>query len=159
VSAYDDSTEDNLITHIKHGRRPSRPTDPRRNQWLQDRVWDTITTCWSNKPYHRCGLSVVHHIFSTPSPPDLLLEFPPVGRKNLIRLAEELLYTFLVLPLNPGQRARLRIAQECIYNVISRDEASPTSLSSVEVAALVEIFEKVSFSPPNSPPVSEAPGG
>ena len=159
MSGYDGSTEDNLIAHIKHGWRPSRPTDPRRNQWLQDRVWDTITTCWSNKPYHRCGLSVVHHIFSTPSPPDLLVEFPPVGRKNLTRLAEELLYTLLVLPLDPGRRSRLRIAQECIYNVVSRDETSPMSLSSVEVAALAEIFKKVFFSPSNFPQSLKPPGG
>ena len=108
ILPYDDVNEDNLITHIRCGKRPSRPTDPSQNRWLQDRVWDTITTCWSNEPQQRCELSVVHHIFSTPGPQDALAEFPPVGRENLIRLAEELLYMFLVLPIDPGERAILR---------------------------------------------------
>ena len=63
--SYGDSDKDGLITHIKHGRRPSRPTDPSRNQWLQDPVWDTLTTCWNDKPEKRCELSIVHHVFST----------------------------------------------------------------------------------------------
>jgi hypothetical protein len=65
VLPYSDSDKDNLITRIKYGRRPSRPTDPSQNQWLQDPVWDTITTCWNDKPEQRCELSVVHHVFST----------------------------------------------------------------------------------------------
>jgi hypothetical protein len=87
----------------------------------------------------------MHHIFSTPSCQNLLAEFPPVGRKNLIRLAEELLSTFLALPLELGARATLRTIHEYIYNVISRDGASPTILSSVEAAALTERLNKVSF--------------
>jgi hypothetical protein len=84
-------------------------------------------------------------IICTPSPPDALVEFPPVGRKNLVRLAEELLYTFLVLPLDPHQRATLRSVQEYISNVISRDEASPAILSSAEVAAFTDTRREVFF--------------
>ena len=54
-----------VITCITRGKKPSRPTDPTQNQWLHDPVWDTITTCWSDKPKRRCELSVVHHVFST----------------------------------------------------------------------------------------------
>ena len=85
----------------------------------------------------------MHHVFSTPSPPDALAEFPPVGRKNLIRLAEELLYTFLVLPLDPHQRATLKAVQEYISNVVSRDGGSPTILSSAEVAVFTETRREV----------------
>jgi hypothetical protein len=125
-----------MINDIKRGKRPSRPTNPNKNQWLQDPIWDTITTCWSDKPEQRCGLSVLYHIFLTPIPQDALVECPPVGHKNLVRLAEELLYTFLILPLDPGDLATLRIAQEYISNVISRDGASSPSLSLAEAEAL-----------------------
>jgi hypothetical protein len=86
-----------MIDNIKHGTRPPRPESRTQDQ-VNDRVWDMISTCWCETPEQRCELSVVHHVLSTPSPPDALVEFPPVGRENLIRLAEELLYTFLVLP-------------------------------------------------------------
>ena len=85
----------------------------------------------------------MYHVFSTPSPPDALVEFPPVGRENLIRLAEELLYTFLVLPLDPHQRATLKAVQEYISNVVSRDGDSPTILSSAEVAVFTETRREV----------------
>jgi hypothetical protein len=131
-----------MIADIRDGERPSRPTDPSQNQWLQDHIWDTITTCWNNKPEQRCELSVVHHILSMPSSQGTLVEFPPVSRKNLIVLVEELLYMFLILPLDPGERAMLRKIQRCISNMISRDRPS-TSLS----AELGETFRKVLFSP------------
>jgi hypothetical protein len=52
----------------RRGERPPRPTDPSRNQWLQDPVWDAITTCWSNEPEERCELDVVYDVFLTLSP-------------------------------------------------------------------------------------------
>jgi hypothetical protein len=130
---------------IWHGKRPPRPTDPSQNQLLQDRVWDMITTCWGKEPEKRCELVIVHHVFSTPSPQDLLSEFPPAGRENLIRLAEELLYMFLVLPLDSSQRTTLGRVQEYISNVMSKDEASPAILSSIDATSLAETFRKVSF--------------
>jgi hypothetical protein len=130
-----------VIADIRDGKRPSRPTDPSQNQWLQDHIWDTITTCWNDKPEQRCELSVVHRIFSMPSSRDILVEFPPVSRKNLIVLVEELLYMSLILPLDPGERAMLRKMQRYISDVISRDIPS-TSLS----AELGETFRKVLFS-------------
>jgi hypothetical protein len=85
------------------------------------------------------------HIFLTPSWQDALVELPPVGRKSLILLAEELLYTFLILPLDPGEHATLRKMQEHIYNVVSRDATSPMSLSLATAGALTETFREVSF--------------
>ena len=52
----------------RRGERPPRPTDPSRNQWLQDPVWDAITTCWSNEPEQRSELAVVYDVFLTLSP-------------------------------------------------------------------------------------------
>jgi hypothetical protein len=145
VLPYDGNNKADVIEDIRHVKRPSRPTDPSQNQWLQDRVWNIITTCWSDKPEQRYELSVVYHVFSTPNTQDALVEFPPVGRKNLILLAEELLYTFLMLPLDPGELAVLRKVQEYIFNVISMDGTSPPSLSSAEAAALAETSHEVSF--------------
>ena len=87
----------------------------------------------------------MHHVLSTPSLQDVLVEFPPVGPKNLVRLAEELLYTFQILPLDPDELTTLRTMQEYISNVISRDGTSPPSLSSAEAAAETETFDKVPF--------------
>jgi hypothetical protein len=142
VLPYDDNNVADMITRIKEGQQPSRPMDPSQNQWLQDRVWDTITTCWSINPQQRCELFVVHHIFSTQ---DALVKSPPVGRKNLIRLAKELLYTLLILPMDPGELVKLKTVQEYISNAISRDRTSTTTLSSAEVTALAKTFRKVSF--------------
>ena len=75
------------------------------------------------------------------SPQNLLAEFPPIGHKNLIRLVEELLYTFLILPLDPGVLARLTAAQRYISNVISADGNSPLNPSSADT----EAFRKVPF--------------
>ena len=130
-----------MIHNIKHDERPPRPTDPSQNQWLQDHVWDTITTCWGGRPEFRCGVPVMCHGFTMLSPQDLLVEFPPIGRKNLIRLAEELSYTFLILPLDPGVLARLTAAQRYISDVISADGNSPLNLSSADA----EAFRKVPF--------------
>jgi hypothetical protein len=133
-----------MINDIRLHKRPSRPTDPSQNQRLQDRVWDTITTCWSDKPERRCELSVVCYIFSTLSRQDHLVGFPSIDRNTQIRLVGELLYTFLVLPLDAGELAALRTTQEYIYNVASRD-GTYTNLSSAEVVALAETFREVSF--------------
>ena len=37
---------------------------------MQDRIWDTIVTCWNNEPADRYKLSVVYDIFSTRGPQD-----------------------------------------------------------------------------------------
>ena len=145
ILPYHDSDEDSLITDIRCGKRPSRPTDPGQNRWLQDRVWDVIVTCWSDKPQQRYELSVVYHVFLTPSCQDALVELPPVGRKNLVLLAEELSYAFLILHLDLSERAALGKMQKYISNVVSWDGAPPTSLSSAELTALVETFRKVPF--------------
>ena len=133
-----------MINNIRRAKRPLRPTNPVQNRWLQDHIWDAITTCWNNEPAYRCELSVLCHVFSTPSFRDFLVEFSPAGRRSLDRLAEELLYTFLILPLGPGQRATLRTVQRYMSDVILRDGA-PTISSSAEAEALAERFSKVPF--------------
>ena len=50
---------------IKRGVRPSRPTDPIQNQWLQEPVWDVIKTGWHHEPEQRCELRIVYHVFFT----------------------------------------------------------------------------------------------
>ena len=142
----DDDNKATVIADIRPVRRPSRPLDPSQNRWLLDRVWDVIETCWSDKPERRYELPVVCHVFLTPSCQDALFESPPVGRENLIRLAGELLYTFSILPLDPGERATLRTMQEYISKAISRGGTSPANLSSTEAAALAETSREVSFS-------------
>jgi hypothetical protein len=67
VLPYDINDWDGMNACIRRGERPSRPTDPTQNRWLDDPVWDVITTCWSDKPNQRCELSVVHRVFSTSS--------------------------------------------------------------------------------------------
>ena len=47
------------------GARPSRPTEPSQNRWLQDPVWDVITTGWRHEREQRCELPVVYHVFLT----------------------------------------------------------------------------------------------
>jgi hypothetical protein len=145
VLPYGDSDKTKVTANIRRGKRPSHPTDPSQNRWLQGRIWDMITTCWSGKPEQRWELSVVHYVFSTPNYQDALAEVPPVGHENLTRLAEELWYTFLILPLGSGEHATLEKMQKYIYNAISRGRTSPTTLSSAEAAASVETLREVPF--------------
>jgi hypothetical protein len=56
-----------VAVDISLGERPSRPLDISQNQWLSDPIWDTITTCWSDKPEQRYELIVVHQVFSRSS--------------------------------------------------------------------------------------------
>jgi hypothetical protein len=144
ILPHGNSDKDNLITDIRCGKRPSRLTDKSQNQWLQDRVCGVINTCWSDKPEQRYTLSVMHHIFLTPSRRDALVDFPPVGRENLIQLSKELLCMFPVPLLEADELAALRTTQKYIYNVVSSGGTS-TGLSPAEVAASAETFHKVSF--------------
>ena len=68
VLPYDDADDQYAIAaRVRRGERPSRPTDPSQNQWLQDPVWDVISTGWRQKPKQRCSLSALHHQLSTSS--------------------------------------------------------------------------------------------
>jgi hypothetical protein len=68
---------------IENGERPSRPTDPYQNQQLQDPIWDTITTCWSDEPKQRYKLSVVYRVFSGYCLQDALGNFDTHNDRNL----------------------------------------------------------------------------
>ena len=70
VLPYGGTHEVEVLRNVRFGRRSSRPTDLGENQWLQDRVWDTIETCWSNKPEQRYTLSVVYSVFSNYGQPE-----------------------------------------------------------------------------------------
>ena len=63
ILPYDGGDKADVVADIVLGKRPSRPTDPSRNRWLQDSVWDTIMACWSGKPEKRPKLSVVYRVF------------------------------------------------------------------------------------------------
>ena len=85
----------------------------------------------------------MHRVFSVFSCRDLLVELPPVGRKNLIRLAEDLQYTFLHLHPSSIAASGLRTIQKYISDVVSRDGASPMILPSAKAAELTEMFNDV----------------
>ena len=67
VLPYHGSDANDMITRIRAGERPSRPINPSQNRWLQDPVWDVITTGWHDQPKQRCELSVMYHTFSLSS--------------------------------------------------------------------------------------------
>jgi len=56
-----------MITNVRAGKRPSRPTDSGQSQWLQDPVWDIITSGWHDRPEKRCQLSDLDSTFSLSS--------------------------------------------------------------------------------------------
>lgn len=62
ILAYGDHNGTTL--DIGYHVRPRRPTDPSQNRWLQDPVWDVITTGWNRKPEQRCELSAMYRVFS-----------------------------------------------------------------------------------------------
>jgi hypothetical protein len=64
ILPYGDSDREKIAADIRRGKRPSRRWGPGRNRQLHNAVWDTIKTCWSDKPEQRCELSVVYKIFS-----------------------------------------------------------------------------------------------
>ena len=68
VLPYSSGNKVNVIKSIRNAKRPPWPMDPSRSRWLQDSVWDTIATCWSNEPEQRRELSKVYYVFSTSSP-------------------------------------------------------------------------------------------
>jgi len=88
-----------------------------------------------------------------------LVEFPPLGSKDLIRLGEDLLH------VHPIFRKHRHNAQESdayipsVSNLISRGGNSPTGLSSEEATALAETFRKVHLPPLNPLSVPDAIGG
>ena len=74
---------------------------------------------------------------------DDLVEFPPFGSEDLIKLGEDLLH---VCPIYNKVQYHSRPNEKdirSISNVISRGKTSPTGLSSVETTALAETFRKV----------------
>jgi len=47
-----------IIFHVVSGDRPSRPESA---EWMKDRVWAMITTCWSEKRENRWDIRTVHN--------------------------------------------------------------------------------------------------
>jgi len=65
VIPYDGGDKGNMLTRIRLGGRPSRPTDPSQSRRLQDQVWNVVKACWNDNPGQRCELSIAHRAFST----------------------------------------------------------------------------------------------
>jgi len=53
-----------VASRIQSGERPLRPGNQDANRWLQDRVWDVITTCWNNDPAMGWEVPAVRELFS-----------------------------------------------------------------------------------------------
>ena len=64
IQPYGNARDGIIIFHVVTGDRPPRPKD---TKWLQDRIWDMIVTCWSDKREQRWGVHAVYDQFSTSS--------------------------------------------------------------------------------------------
>ena len=64
VLPYGNARDGIIIFHVVTGDRPPRPTDAR---WLQDHIWNMLTTCWSDKREQRWDIRAVCNQFSTSS--------------------------------------------------------------------------------------------
>ena len=58
ILPYGAACDSIIIFHIVAGNRPPRPTDTR---WLQDHIWNVITTCWSEKQEQRMAIHVIYN--------------------------------------------------------------------------------------------------
>ena len=65
IFPYTEGDNSTIAQQILRGKRPSRPVDPRQNQWLQDPIWGVIVTGWRVKPERRCKLSAPYQEFLT----------------------------------------------------------------------------------------------
>ena len=84
VVPYRGSNVADMITEIRAGIRPPRPTDSSQSRLLQDPVWNVIVTGWQDQPNQRCELSVMYNVFQPPSqvqPPGQVQ--PPSQRQRL----------------------------------------------------------------------------
>ena len=73
-----------------------------------------------------------------------LVEFPPIGHKNLIRLGEDLLHVYPIW-CECWEHARNDQYVSSVSAVISRETNPPTDLSPAEATALAETFREVVF--------------
>ena len=73
---------------------------------------------------------------------DDLVEFPPLGPENLVRLGEDLLHVYPIWCKYSNEARN----DECVSRVsamISKSKNSPTGLSPAEATILAEMFRKV----------------
>jgi len=72
VVPYDEVDEHSIVAScIRSGERPLRPMNQDADQWLWDRAWDMITTCWSEDPKERWEVPAIRQLFSTLSLQDV----------------------------------------------------------------------------------------
>ena len=57
---YGDACHGVILRHIVTGNRPPHPQDAR---WLEDQMWNTITTCWSEQRDLRLDIGAVYRQF------------------------------------------------------------------------------------------------
>ena len=67
VLPYHGSNMEDTLAYIHAGKRPSRPVNSSQSQWLQDPIWNVITTGWHDRPEQRCKLSAMYHTFLPPT--------------------------------------------------------------------------------------------
>ena len=60
ILPYGGARDSIIIYNIVAGNRPPRPTDTR---WLQDRIWNVITACWSEEREQRLDIRVIYDQF------------------------------------------------------------------------------------------------
>ena len=53
-----------VVFHVMTGDRPPRPHNSR---WLDDQIWNMITTCWSEKREQRWDIHAVYNQLSVSS--------------------------------------------------------------------------------------------
>ena len=129
-----------MIANIRLGKRPPRPTDPSQNRWLQDRVWNTITTCWSDKPKQRYELSIMYREFSKYGQ----REDQNVKRGNLNSHRDRDL-TISDIETGQQQRGRFLPRIDSLFQFLRESEP--------EIERSVSEMDKVGFPPPPPLPI------
>ena len=64
ILPYGNARDGIIIFHVVTNTRPPRPAN---NRWLQDQIWNMITTCWSEERERRWGIRAVYNQLSTSS--------------------------------------------------------------------------------------------
>jgi len=132
VLPFDGINDYNAVAFcIQFGERPLRPRNQDANQWLWDRVWDMITTCWSEDPKERWRITTMDKLFS-------ILALPEVQNSNSGNLKHSKHQKCqLKTPENTGRQQLvgvhlLQILEPEIERLIDEmDKASPSTFSTL----------------------------
>jgi hypothetical protein len=64
ILPYGNARDGIIIFHVVTGDRPPRPPNAR---WLEDQIWNMITTCWNEKREQRWDIRTVYNQLSVSS--------------------------------------------------------------------------------------------